>query len=1439
MIVRAKTKRRLIILLCCTATIAGGVAAFVLFQLHQRRVKTEQFRLAGLAAFESNDFAAAAEKLRAYADRAEKPDANVLYKLAQAYKALPDPQSYNAYLQRCLELRPSEIAVRREMVESLINLRLLPEAIKQIDEILTRAPSDYFALSKKALVLREQNRPADALRFSFACNQARPLDVEMGALTLELFGDPRIAPDDKRGLFPHFLKTVLQFPDDPRALAMMAGAYQHVDAQFNIVQRQEAWKLAEALDTPRSYHKGSAETMTQSAITELLISKAASFRYDAITARLLSSLLELHSHEASVRVLEMATNGDADAELRLWLVFNLWQSQHYDDVLARLKNVAIVGRSIDEVVLLVLKADCLAKLGRMDEARAAIAVVRSAPVETYGKSWAVVLDQCALGERLDWPKLLDAAAALRPIQGDASRGSECLRLYLAQAYARMGEYDQAIDWLDRDRVIRNGRISPRTSQIGGFLSVLYGDLGRPREAIEAAFWAMVLSPQKFTLDLNPPTELNFAMPTTPALINFALVYSRFIHDDNLKKAVAEVQRRTPGEDQTLPLHVLMLVRANELENAKSAIRQSLASPTTRPSVTTLAQLALLSRQHQLDLADQCEQRIAADGGYTPSAALIRATELFAEGKTDAGAAFLQARKDQAGGDKLSWRLAWARYLDLCHDARAAAEWTALADDPAAKSELDIQRTALSVVAVQPDVAFLQRTIDRIRAATGDKAIGWRLAQANLLLGHRELDPDYSRIGKILEDILQATPNRPEVHKLRAQIAERQNDRVAQIEHLKKAAALNPSDMAVTLDLARIYQARSAYLQAEEQIATVDTFLRSYPDALTPSQRLAFALALHRQGLVPRAVEVLEVMTPAQRGIDGNLLLAELYALARRNGDAERLYTELLKTPTDAIRLSAADYLAGAGRADEARKLLAALELTGAAKELALTQYDSRRGNAAQAIEHAHAAVTANPKDAAAWLALVRQQIAAGQIKEAIKTADEAAGIAELNIIRANRGIIEPLAERADLAPLMLAMVQDTPDAEHAPDALRIYAQAKAADEPPATTVGKLRALADQWLGFAALQSVLAMEYRRLGLHAASAEMALRAANAWPGSPDMAALAAASLTYAGNWPRARELATRWRDLTPEQPMGADGLLAALDLRDGNLPAATKRIQPYLAAAIQQPEDYKPIVLDQAQVLIRQGQISQAAELLRPQLAKSAVWRQNALDLVMPMSDPDLSAQWLRAIASDIPAAESMALANCWYTLAVRYKRDDFATAAIAAIDRLGDAASHSANPLLLRALIDDQFGRKALAEAGYRAVLKLDQNAADAMNNLAMLLSEKSPAETDEARKLAAKATELRPGDPAFHDTLATVLAKGRELPDAIASMRTAVGLEPRNPQWLIGLAELCVQAGRTRDAEDALVRVDLKALTAELKPRFDSLRIKLRAAPTTTTAPSR
>jgi predicted Zn-dependent protease len=129
--------------------------------------------------------------------------------------------------------------------------------------------------------------------------------------------------------------------------------------------------------------------------------------------------------------------------------------------------------------------------------------------------------------------------------------------------------------------------------------------------------------------------------------------------------------------------------------------------------------------------------------------------------------------------------------------------------------------------------------------------------------------------------------------------------------------------------------------------------------------------------------------------------------------------------------------------------------------------------------------------------------------------------------------------------------------------------------------------------------------------------------------------------------------------------------------------------------------------------------------------------------------------------------------------------------------------HPQDAAFLLYLADGAIARKdyPLAERNYQTVLKLQPNNAVAYNNLAWVTAKLNK---DGAIAYAEKALAISPNQPAFMDTLATLLSDKNESAKALEMQKKVVALQPDAPLFKLNLAKIQIKAGDKAGAKVTL-----------------------------------
>ncbi len=835
--------------------------------------------------------------------------------------------------------------------------------------------------------------------------------------------------------------------------------------------------------------------------------------------------------------------------------------------------------------------------------------------DRFAQAWSTVINELFLKTDGNARQVIDSITFAFELQ----RNNPYLRFFQGLAYLQLGERDAGYEAVSQVVSARPLWQLPRVR-----LSRMKLEAGQKQAAFEDASEAFAIN------------------RTIAAGSNLAIIAAARIDPSNLKantellEFVANIQNQVPGEESTLPLYVQLLVRTNQVEQAKAVINNALSSK-KQPAVGTFLRLASVSRAAKLELEEAC-LAAAEKSGLTPDLAVARATAMAEAGNPAGAVKYLQDCIQKIGAADLSWRLALANFLEQIKDDRAAATWIALGDDSALKTNLIVQHQALAAASAQKDSVFISRTIERIRAVSGDKSIGWKLAQARLLL-RDQANAANPALMKILGEIISAAPNNLDVRALLAAAHEKSKNIPAAIEQLIAARKLQPTSKGLNLELARLYTAQLDFERAREILESIQ------PESLEPAQGRVAARLSGQQGDIKRAIGFAEAAQAGAPALD-RLYLAELYRRSRQDTKAEAIYKSLLEKPDRLeVIMAAADYYASRGEKGPAIQTLANLDklsLRPAEKDFAMAEYSLRHGDANQALAHYLAVVETAPTIPDGWRALVSEYIRLGKADQAVEAARKAVRALPADPGKPFQNVIDSasalaaLASEKMLVPLMVALMEPSPDGEAAAKALPIIVDAIKTKASPQTVTKSLRSIADGAPRLPALQMLLVQNYILGGKPEEAAAIALRSQRISPASPEIARNTAVALLATGKLAEALPHAQQWRQLTPENPLSADLFIAQLQLGLEDYVSALRLLQPYMDEAKANPKDQNLalVLAIRAQALIKRGDDTAAADLIGPFLADQpqmrAIWR----DLTQLLPNP-LADKWITRLAVATP------------------------------------------------------------------------------------------------------------------------------------------------------------------------------------------------------------
>ncbi|MCX5662432.1 MAG: tetratricopeptide repeat protein [Planctomycetota bacterium] len=1399
MSIRPKTKRRLVLLLCSVGLLAvlGVVAVLARGWQLERRAKV--FRAAGMAAAQREDWPAAQENLRHYlAPRRNADDVEALFQYARACRKVQMPESKHLVaaiqqLRRLIALKPDHLEAQEMAVEIYTELGASTEAAAAADRLLAQRPDDPVALRAKAIALTRLRRNADALAATEAYLKVKPEDLQVHLLNLDLMQRVEKPAAEIVARAEALHKS---HPDDPRFELLLACAYRAA----NDPRKSNQWLRTAAGHKPP----------------------------DADFLQILVGLLDNSGMFTEARaVLEKSAGPDAGPQVLTALAFRLWENGQDKELIERFAKLDL-DNALTAADLMGLKAMSLARTGKVADAKPLADALRQRVSEMRAQAWSTFLDGIIL---VNTPSPREIADVCRKAIALESRISP-LHAMAGQAYFELGEKEQSLrEWQEASR------LSPSWSLPLSRMARLLSDMNRPELAVVAAREAGLRAPGNAEAAVVWVTSRYANLTNNPN-----------DSPDKVLSMIDDVQKAMPGEPQTLALKVELLVQTGKKDAAANAVRQALAA-NPAPAPETLMRLAEVSREAGLGQEEACLQLYEKASGPTPESVLFRALGFSAKGQFDQGRKLIDAstQGEKEAAKLLRWKLALAEYLDRNAAPDAVEVIGALAD--AEPRNLAVQQSVMRSRTAGNDRKLMDRTIDHVKALTGDDAAGWRVARARWLLQGDQAATDTPKALALLQEVVRTAPELLDGRLLLARTYERQGNRTAALEELKAARNLAPRSNGVALDLAAMLQAQG---DLEGSSALIDAVLKSPAAGPEELRRAATLLAARGQG--DRAIEVLKNLeggAGADAQGSSGLLLAMLYRSRNQFDAAEAAARKAIAQNPDAQAIEfLADLLGSRGKDPEAQKVLAMLDKPGPGgegvgpevRELALGRYARNRGREEEAAEHFRKAVAAAPANGTAWRFHLATLARRGKTAELSSAADQAAksapGDAALLAMQAQAKLAARLgAEIPELLRPLVAAVVEHPDRQsQAADALRVAVEGIEQSTPGDQVLSRLSPISDRSGGFAALQLLMVRMHIALRHWEEAANLAARAMQASPGSTEAASLATQAYSGSARWSEALAAAQKWRALAFDQPRSADLVIGDLSLRTSQPDQALRAVEPYIKAARENPEENAMVIAIHVQALSAKGRTADAVGELTPLLAKSARCRAIWMEMAASSRDAATGSKWLEQVAAAIPenlVDERVNLAQTWMRLGERLNNASLAKTGRSQLEQLVQRPDATAFAVVTLALLTDAMGDLAQSEALYRRALSLDKTLDVARNNLAMVLirrpGDKTPAMLTEAQALAAEAVKNAPGNSDYRDTLAAVELQAKNYDKAAAAQREAVRLSPENPVFRLTLAQILQAGGKTKEAASALSDLDALAgrgvtLPEQYRAQLDALR---------------
>lgn len=1441
MALRTKLFWRLTVLASVAALILSGAAGFYVYRKARVRAQYFRWRADGMAAAGRGDAQTAVDLLGQYLQR-YPDDSEALAQFAHVRTRVGPPieriRTTINVLRHLLKLEPRRREERQQLLDLYVQVHYWAEA-KDCAELLLskdRPPTgdDVPALAGRTRALIGLKQYSEAMTPAAQWSKLAPADVDAQFAVLGLLQETQ--------KFDEFWRVTQTKAPTTQTAWTPQGQLLAVSEVLAAAARKD---VAPGDPRPKLIRSHALALVGQlQPASDLLRTAAGSDLPDRHVAEvLMDSMSRLGLWREALGVLKRQQQREPnDVELRDRLVRRLWEvgdAQSVCDVLQKLDP----AKADSDSEMLALRCTALLQAGHPAEAAAVRRALASRQDDPTALAWTAVLD-------LQSSKAPIAAAAAQQIvtlcqsairdRAAHNQNSACLSYYLAEAYIRLGDVEQAVDAWRKAAGLSLTWATPLVR-----MADVLADSGRYDTALEAAQEASRRDPRAAAL--------------TTARLYELLVQQGRANPQGVLALVDDLATRAAGRDQgqLLWMQVDLLVRTGKSQDAIAKAIKALDDRSVALSENSLLLLADVCQRQKLPLVERCLSRCEADHGVTPALAYAQAVNQKMAGRDADGLKLLEADRDKAAAPQsLDWRIVWARYLDLVQDPRAGKVLADLAN--AEPNNLHVQQLVIDARSTRDDGELVQRALQRVRELTGEQGVAWRLDRARWLLRSVDRletqgagingqpavaasnDADKAaqwnqEAAKLLSDVVRLSPDLLEPRMLLGRALVRQGRIAEALEQVRLATTYSPKSAALGIELARLLELHGEFDAARDELNRV----RSMPAADLETLNKAALLAV--QAGDPQLGLDLAQKAAGANGSD--LVEAQLFWLSGKPQEAETACRRLLEKPNLSIVQFAADLFASQGRLDEAERALAQLDglkLAPGTKELVRAHYASQYVGATETLKYLQQAVAAAPTNPSPWRALMVFYLSNGRPDEASATLTRALGRVAVDSaadLRALQQHSELFAAAADpeLKPLVVAFATRPSDAAVAKALAEVWAARSAKPQAsPEQLAGTLRDLAGRYPRLLPLQLLLAASYDKAGRWDDAIAAATQAAQQFPSAAEPQAALVALLRKQNRWAEVLTTARRWRQLSVANPAAADLEIAQACLALKQPDAALQQLEAYLPRAKANPLAYERVLTLEAMARVAKGDRA-VVELMEPLLGAGPAGRAAWMGFAVYNLRPHDAADWLDRAEHTLPAdadAERVQLAQMWEVLGGRDHDPQWAQKARAILKPLLDRPEPLPAAVLAMAMRDDADGDFQNAQKGYRRALAMTPNDIVAKNNLAMLLA-RSGGNLNEAAELVDSALKGAGEIAALYDTRAFVQGKLKKYAAAETSARQAIKLQPENAQYRVTLAQLQLDGGNAGAAAQTLrglddLHLDWTRLPEPLQRQVTTLRAALK-----------
>jgi tetratricopeptide (TPR) repeat protein len=1422
MSMKPKTGRRLLLVGVSAALLlaaAGGVFGVRRYQM--QRI-TNEYRTQGFALFEQKEYFDALSKFAAYLKRLDETnDIPAMLAYAECREMVEEPDASHIrqaidWYRKAWNLNASDTKTGLKLMDLYVAIGMNTEAkdtaLRMRPSTISAAGQEHFDVLQREVAARSVLAPKDEINGQLLQRmlELRPTDFP----TMVLF-------------------TEWSRQQQGRTSAMRFAEEKAKDQAAKLTPGQASLLMATARRDEPGYDWQAATFEALCDVTGLDPVSAGPVRevqypsaLDVLRSATLFDSLNAFGH--SLSVMQAGQQQFKDPTIARSLARRLWMMGRGNDI-AKLFGNPDLSPSGDHTEVLIYRVLALHDANQLDEAQR----IADALAERKG-DFRVVAWQPAFKALLTRPALSDAEKLdLFEKAVEKSRFDPVLRVFLGDTLEALGRYAEARrNWNDATRTsLSAGWMQPWLRKTYALLNE-----GRVKSAYESAGVAMRYSPRSMAAYIA-------LFRTQVAMVrdgfDIGLTPAQLLSQVDRLDAELSLDQSTDAKlfrEIVLPGRVLLTSRVRDKASATRLLADALAKNDSL-SQDTLSGLLDVSTFEGLGKGEEILTRLDKVGGLTISAVFPRAVTLLNAGKKEEGLALLEKHAvDADPAKKVQWQRAIARYLDGAQDDRAKDRWAVISDGN--PTDLSAALAALESSAVLKDKVLVDRLIKRsIELGKYDATAlpsQLRLAQARSLLAEPVTASSRASAVDILQSLtkLEADWIEPRTLLVSAHAMDKPEAGIKPnlseaIKELRALVSYAPDPAPLAVQLARLYRVSGDFASAKAELERV----ASSPSA-APQLRLEAADMLITQremAAAETALEQLQIDHESMRTPDVDARLASVYRSLNSSGQLQQALRRLLAanlTNPDHAFITADGFasLKDLESAREALLKLDAMKLNPGEKQIVLSKYEARNGDAARAVALLEEACKLAPQNEGFWIALASLHVERNNIDLARDAAARGLKVANpkerLPLIASQiEAMGSGAAEKLDLVAIADELAKQ-PGLKDREAAVRRVERERVAGR--LADINVVRELMANFDADPAMVQVLARTLLQ-GVSPGRPDLAadvLRSGLAkHPSEVEMASLATRVFRGVGAFSDMERSARQWRDLvrSPESELAVVEAMV-LGKRYAN---AIEELQPLIKRAESNPGDPFGVRVYTmlGQSLCAMNKVPDALQEISPLLDRApelitAFWLPAAAQLVSPEASARAWIVRVRPLLDMKNESQAIALANAYAGVGMRFPESRSAMLGEArnVLNTLVQAnPPGSARVLESMGWVLQQQGNTADAQIAYRQTIEKDPRALFALRGLTQIAMQEN---ITEAVAFARRAAEVGgANDVESKSLLGTALlqasSKAKQKGDVAGSIASAseaftqfdaiLTMQPSNALAMMQAIESLDAADRSKD----------------------------------------